>query len=168
MITAFRASRHSTRPIHVSFEFFPPKTPEMEATLWSSIERLAPLNPSFVSVTYGAGGSTRERTHSTVTRLVRETGLVPAAHLTCVQATKAEVDDVARGYLAAGVRHIVALRGDPTTGAGTSYSPHPGGYANAADLVAGLKRIGNFDISVAGYPEQHPDSRSLAEDLDNL
>jgi methylenetetrahydrofolate reductase (NADPH) len=154
--------------INVSFEFFPPKTEKMEEALWASIRRLEPLKPRFVSVTYGAGGSTRERTHSTVTRLVRDTGLVPAAHLTCVQATKAEVDEVARSYLTAGVRHIVALRGDPTTGAGTSYAPHPGGYVNAADLVGGLKRIGNFDISVAGYPEKHPDSRSVDEDLDNL
>jgi methylenetetrahydrofolate reductase (NADPH) len=154
--------------INVSFEFFPPKTEKMEETLWSAIRRLEPLKPRFVSVTYGAGGSTRERTHATVTRLVRETELVPAAHLTCVQATKAEVDEVARGYKEAGVRHIVALRGDPTTGAGTRYSPHPGGYANAADLVAGLKRVGDFDISVAGYPEKHPNSPSLAADLANL
>jgi methylenetetrahydrofolate reductase (NADPH) len=154
--------------INVSFEFFPPKTEKMEEALWAAIRRLEPLRPRFVSVTYGAGGSTRERTHATVTRLVRDTALVPAAHLTCVQATKAEVDQVARGYNEAGVRHIVALRGDPTTGAGTRYSPHPGGYANAADLVAGLKRIGDFDISVAGYPEKHPDSPSLAADLANL
>jgi len=154
--------------IEVSFEFFPPKTEKMEEALWAAIRRLEPLRPRFVSVTYGAGGSTRERTHATVTRLVKETALVPAAHLTCVQATKAEVDEVARGYLDTGVRHIVALRGDPTTGAGTRYSPHPGGYANAADLVAGLKRIGDFDISVAGYPEKHPDSPSPAADLANL
>jgi methylenetetrahydrofolate reductase (NADPH) len=126
------------------------------------------LKPRFVSVTYGAGGSTRERTHATVTRLVRETALVPAAHLTCVQATKSEVDEVATAYKAAGVGHIVALRGDPSAGAGTRYTPHPGGYANAADLVAGLKNIGTFDISVAGYPEKHPESRTVAEDLDNL
>ena len=154
--------------INVSFEFFPPKTEKMEEALWNAIRRLEPLKPRFVSVTYGAGGSTRERTHTTVTRLVRESELVPAAHLTCVQATKAEVDEVARGYKEAGVRHIVALRGDPTTGAGTRYSPHPGGYANAADLVAGLQRIGGFDISVAGYPEKHPDSPSLPADLANL
>ncbi len=154
--------------INVSFEFFPPKTEKMEEALWASIRRLEPLKPRFVSVTYGAGGSTRERTHTTVTRLVRESELVPAAHLTCVQATKAEVDEVARGYKEAGVRHIVALRGDPTTGAGTRYTPHPGGYTNAADLVAGLKRVGDFDISVAGYPEKHPDSPSLPADLANL
>ena len=154
--------------INVSFEFFPPKTEKMGEALWNAIRRLEPLKPRFVSVTYGAGGSTRERTHTTVTRLVRESELVPAAHLTCVQATKAEVDEVARGYKEAGVRHIVALRGDPTTGAGTRYTPHPGGYTNAADLVAGLKRVGDFDISVAGYPEKHPDSPSLPADLANL
>jgi methylenetetrahydrofolate reductase (NADPH) len=140
----------------------------MEEALWSAIRRLEPLRPRFVSVTYGAGGSTRERTHATVTRLARETGLVPAAHLTCVQATKAEVDEVARAYQESGVRHIVALRGDPPTGVGARYTPHPGGYANAADLVVGLKRIGNFEVSVAGYPEKHPDSASVADDLANL
>jgi methylenetetrahydrofolate reductase (NADPH) len=154
--------------INVSFEFFPPKTEKMEEALWSAIRRLEPLRPRFVSVTYGAGGSTRERTHATVARLVRETSLVPAAHLTCVQASTAEVDEVARSYKAAGVRHIVALRGDPPAGVGTRYSPHPGGYANAAGLVAGLKALGDFEVSVAGYPEQHPDSPSLAADLDNL
>ncbi len=154
--------------INVSFEFFPPKTDKMEEALWTSIRRLEPLGPRFVSVTYGAGGTTRERTHATVARLARETTLVPAAHLTCVQATKTEVDEVARGYKAAGVPHIVALRGDPPAGVGTRYSPHPGGYANAAELVAGLKRIGDFDLSVAGYPEKHPDSPTVAEDLDNL
>src|SRR5436853_2818545 len=153
--------------IHVSFEFFPPKTEKMEEALWTAIRRLEPLKPRFVSVTYGAGGSTRERTHATVARLVRETSLVPAAHLTCVQATKAEVDEVARGYSQAGVRHIVALRGDPASGVGTKYSPHPGGYRNAADLVAGLKQSGNFEVSVAGDPEQHHENASLAEDLDN-
>jgi methylenetetrahydrofolate reductase (NADPH) len=154
--------------ISVSFEFFPPKTEKMEETLWQSVERLAPLRPEFVSVTYGAGGSTRERTHNTVARIVRETGLKPAAHLTCVNATKAEVDDVARAYWAAGVRHIVALRGDPAEGPGTAYTPHPGGYANAADLVAGLKKIAAFEVSVAGYPEKHPESASPAADIDNL
>ncbi len=138
--------------IVVSFEFFPPKTEKMDETLWSSISRLAPLRPEFVSVTYGAGGSTRERTHATVTRLLRETDLKPAAHLTCVDASKEEVDAVARAYWDAGVRHIVALRGDPAQGAGTKYEPHPGGYTNAADLVSGLKKIANFEISVAGYP----------------
>lgn len=154
--------------ILVSFEFFPPKTEKMEETLWSSITRLAPLGPEFVSVTYGAGGSTRERTHATVTRLIKETPLRPAAHLTCVDATKDEVDAVAKTYWEEGVRHIVALRGDPVQGTGTKYVPFPGGYKNAADLVAGLKRIADFEISVAGYPETHPESLSIEADLDNL
>jgi methylenetetrahydrofolate reductase (NADPH) len=154
--------------ISVSFEFFPPKTEKMEEALWAAIRRLEPLRPRFVSVTYGAGGSTRERTHATVAKLVRETELVPAAHLTCVRATKAEIDAVAQGYMAAGVRHIVALRGDPPKEMGGTYVAHPGGYANAAALVMGLKSIGNFELSVAGYPEKHPDSPTLAADLDNL
>jgi len=154
--------------IVVSFEFFPPKTEKMEETLWSSITRLAPLGPEFVSVTYGAGGSTRERTHATVTRLIKETPLKPAAHLTCVDATKEEVDAVAKTYWEEGVRHIVALRGDPVQGTGAKYVPFPGGYKNAADLVAGLKRIADFEISVAGYPETHPESLSVEADLDNL
>ena len=154
--------------IVVSFEFFPPKTEKMEETLWSSISRLAPLGPEFVSVTYGAGGSTRERTHATVTRLLRETQLKPAAHLTCFHAVKDEVDAVAKAYWDAGVRHIVALRGDPAQGAGAKYEPHPGGYTNAADLVAGLKKIANFEISVAGYPEKHPESVSFEADIENL
>src|SRR5690606_30672719 len=127
--------------IEVSFEFFPPKTERMEEALWSAIRRLEPMRPGFVSVTYGAGGSTRERTHATVSRIVRDTMIVPAAHLTCVQATRDEVDAVARGYWQAGVRHIVALRGDPPAGPGSRYEPHPSGYANAAELVAGLKRL---------------------------
>ncbi len=154
--------------IDVSFEFFPPKTDKMEQALWSAIERLQPLCPSFVSVTYGAGGSTRERTHTTVSRILKETALRPAAHLTCVDASREEVDAVAQAYWDAGVRHIVALRGDPASGVGQSYTPTPGGYVNAADLVAGLKRIGNFEISVAGYPEKHPESPSIAADIDNL
>lgn len=154
--------------IGVSFEFFPPKTEKMEGQLWSAIERLAPLAPEFVSVTYGAGGSTRERTHATVARIVKETGMRPAAHLTCVDATKEEVNDVARAYWDAGVRHIVALRGDPAEGVGKSYQPYPGGYANAADLTAGLKKIANFEVSVAGYPEKHPESPTLQADLENL
>lgn len=154
--------------IDVSFEFFPPKTDKMEENLWAAIRRLAPLKPEFVAVTYGAGGSTRERTHATVTRVISETGLKPAAHLTCVNATKAEVDEVARAYWEAGVRHIVALRGDPAGGVGTRYEPHPGGYVNAADLVAGLKRIGAFEISVAGYPEKHPESATFDADIENL
>ena len=166
--TSFRPSRQGTRPIRVSFEFFPPKTPEMEATLWSSVERLAPLNPSFVSVTYGAGGSTRERTHNTVARIVRETPLKPAAHLTCVNATTDEVDEVVRSYWDAGVRHIVALRGDPLTGIGTAYRAHPGGYQNTCDLVAGIKRIAPFEVSVSAYPEKHPEASSLEADIDVL
>ena len=154
--------------INVSFEFFPPATNNMEEALWSAIRRLEPMQPRFVSVTYGAGGSTRERTHNTVARLARSTDLEPAAHLTCVGATREEVDRVARGYWAAGVRHVVALRGDPTAGVEAKYTPHPGGYANAAALVEGLKRVGNFEISVAGYPEKHPDSPSIEADLDNL
>jgi methylenetetrahydrofolate reductase (NADPH) len=154
--------------IRVSFEFFPPKTDKMEESLWEAIRRLEPLAPRFVSVTYGAGGSTRERTHTTVTRLVKETALVPAAHLTCVQATRGEVDDVIRGYGDAGVRHIVALRGDPVAGPGTRYEVHPGGYANAAELVGGIKRLGNFEVSVGAYPEGHPESPTLMADIDNL
>jgi methylenetetrahydrofolate reductase (NADPH) len=154
--------------IVVSFEFFPPKTAKMEETLWAAVRRLEPLQPDFVSVTYGAGGSTRERTHSTVSRIVRETMVVPAAHLTCVQAVKSEVEAVARAYWQAGVRHIVALRGDMPAGPGTRYAPHPGGYANAAELVAGLKRLAKFEISVAAYPEKHPESPSVAADIDNL
>jgi methylenetetrahydrofolate reductase (NADPH) len=140
----------------------------MEEKLWQSIERLAPLAPTFVSVTYGAGGSTRERTHATVARILAETDLKPAAHLTCVAATCAEVDDVVRNYVAAGVRHIVALRGDPVGGVGTAYAPHPGGYANAAELVAGIGALSDLEISVAAYPEKHPESPSVAADIDML
>ncbi len=139
----------------------------MEAALWSTVERLAPLGPRFVSVTYGAGGATRDRTHATVTRIERDTGLRAAAHLTCVAATRAEVDAVARRYWDAGIRHVVALRGDPPKDTGR-YRPHPGGYAFAADLVAGLKRVADFEISVAAYPEMHPEARDAAADLDNL
>jgi methylenetetrahydrofolate reductase (NADPH) len=154
--------------LRVSFEFFPPKTEEMERTLWDSVERLAPLSPSFVSVTYGAGGSTRERTHTTVKRILNETALTPAAHLTCVAATREEVDQVVRNYRAAGVRHIVALRGDPVEGVGVPYAPHPGGYRNAADLVAGIKRIADMEVSVSAYPEKHPDSPSVEADIEML
>jgi len=154
--------------IAVSFEFFPPKSAKMEETLWESVKTLEPLGPRFVSVTYGAGGSTRERTHATVARIQRETSLQAAAHLTCVEASRGEIDDIARAYWDAGIRHIVALRGDPPSGMGGKYSPHPGGYANAAALVAGLKKIGDFQISVAGYPETHPDSADAKADLDNL
>lgn len=153
--------------IDVSFEFFPPKTDAMAETLWRSIETLAPLKPRFVSVTYGAGGSTRERTHATVERIVKETDLTPAAHLTCVGATREEIDEIAHSYWEAGVRHIVALRGDMPE-PGQAYSPHPGGYANAAELVAGLKAVAPFEISVAAYPEGHPDSDCAESDLDNL
>lgn len=152
----------------VSFEFFPPKTEDMETRLWESIARLAPLGPAFVSVTYGAGGSTRERTHRTVKRIVEETDLLPAAHLTCVSATKAEIDDVIQSYWDAGVRHIVSLRGDPPEGIGERYTPHPGGYENAADLAAGIRAIGDFEISVGCYPEKHPESASLQADIDHL
>ena len=151
----------------LSFEFFPPKNERMEGELWASIRRLEPLQPRFVSVTYGAGGSTRTRTHDTVARIVRETSLTPAAHLTCVGATREEVDEVARAYWEAGVRHIVALRGDPPAGA-ARYEPHPGGYAQAEDLVRGLKRIGDFDVSVGAYPESHPAALSADADLDFL
>jgi methylenetetrahydrofolate reductase (NADPH) len=154
--------------MRVSFEFFPPKTAEMEKTLWDSIERLHPLKPAFVSVTYGAGGSTRERTHATVKRLLAETDLVPAAHLTCVAAVREDVDEVIRAYVAAGVRHIVALRGDPVGGPGDRYTPHPGGYLNAADLTAGIKRIAPIEVSVAAYPEKHPDSPSVEADINML
>ncbi len=157
----------ASRPVRVSFEFFPPKTEKMAESLWEAVKRLEPLAPSFVSVTYGAGGSTRERTHDTVVRIARETAMKPAAHLTCVAATRDEIDAVARAYWDAGIRHVVALRGDPPDGQGV-YVPHPGGYAYASDLVAGLKRIADFEVSVAAYPEGHPQSPSRAADIDNL
>jgi methylenetetrahydrofolate reductase (NADPH) len=162
-----RVALHAEQaPPKLSFEFFPPRTELLDQQLWTCIRRLEPLRPRFVSVTYGAGGSTHARTHATVSRLARETDLVPAAHLTCVGAMREEVDEVARGYWEAGVRHIVALRGDPAPG--TEYAPHPGGYAYACDLVAGLKRVADFEISVAAYPETHPTARSPIDDLDNL
>jgi methylenetetrahydrofolate reductase (NADPH) len=154
-------------PPRVSFEFFPPKTTEMETRLWEVVKRLEPLAPRFVSVTYGAGGSTRERTHATVRRIRQETTLEPAAHLTCVAATRSEIDEVAQGYWEAGIRHIVALRGDPPGGV-QRYEPHPDGYPYAADLVAGLRKVADFEISVAAYPETHPEARSADHDLDNL
>ncbi len=154
-------------PPKLSFEFFPPRTEALETQLWTCIRRLEPLGPRFVSVTYGAGGSTQERTHATLVRILRETSLVPAAHLTCVAATREQVDEVARMYFDAGVRHIVALRGDPPAGV-DRYAPHPGGYGYAADLVAGLRRIADFEISVAAYPEMHPAASSPLADLDNL
>ena len=155
------------KPVTVSFEFFPPNDAEMEKTLWASVQRLAPLAPHFVSVTYGADGSTRERTHNVVTRILRETPLTPAPHLTCVGAPRGEILEVARAYWDAGVRHIVALRGDPPAGQ-AGYVPHPEGFAYAADLVRGLKSVGDFDISVAAYPEVHPEATSAEADLDNL
>jgi methylenetetrahydrofolate reductase (NADPH) len=163
-----RSRRQGQRGLHVSFEFFPPKTGEMEQALWDCVERLAPLCPQFVSVTYGAGGSTRERTHSTVSRLVRETRLKPAAHLTCVGASKQDIDAVVRGYHEAGVRHIVALRGDASGGPGTAYEAHPEGYQSTADLVAGIGAIGDFEVSVSAYPEKHPESRDFDADIDVL
>jgi methylenetetrahydrofolate reductase (NADPH) len=153
-----------TRPVAVSFEFFPPNTSQMEETLWSSIQRLAPLKPRFVSVTYGADGSTRTRTHSIVKRVMKETSLLAAPHLTCVGASREEVLDIARGYWTDGIRHIVALRGDAPQGSG-KYQPHPDGFAYASDLVAGLKSVADFDISVATYPEPHPEATNADSDL---
>lgn len=151
----------------VSFEFFPPKTPEMETKLWRSLTRLEPLGPGFVSVTYGAGGTTRERTHATVKRIVDETSLTAAAHLTCVGASRDEINDVALSYWNAGVRHIVALRGDPPPEDG-KFTPHPDGYQNAAELVEGLRTLKDFEISVGCHPEVHPEAPSADIDLDNL
>ena len=159
---------HPSRRPAISFEFFPPKTEEMERTLWEAIKRLAPLRPNFVSVTYGAGGSTRERTHSTIARILAETELRPAAHLTCVDAPCSDVDEVVARYHDVGVRHIVALRGDPIGGVGQRFAPHPGGYRNAADLVDGIKRIADIEVSVSAYPEKHPESKSFEADLDML
>jgi len=167
LLSADPLAERGDGPPLVSFEFFPPKTDEMEEKLWHTIKRLEWLTPRFVSVTYGAGGSTRERTHSTVTRIRRETRLEPAAHLTCVGASRGEIDAVAQRYWGAGIRHIVALRGDPPAGA-SGYAPHPDGYAYAADLVAGLRRTGDFEISVAAFPECHPEAPSAGADLDNL
>jgi methylenetetrahydrofolate reductase (NADPH) len=157
----------STPPIRVSFEFFPPADAAMETTLWSSVERLAPLAPYFVSVTYGADGSTRERTHNIVTRIQDETTLTGAPHLTCIGAARGEILDIARAYWDQGIRHLVALRGDPPRSSG-GYAPHPDGFAYAADLVAGLKGVAPFDVSVAAYPEVHPEARSADADLANL
>jgi methylenetetrahydrofolate reductase (NADPH) len=169
-MSPFRLSRRPETGdrIAVSFEFFPPKSEEMGHRLWETMMRLQPLGPRFVSVTYGAGGSTRERTARTVRRIIEETTLTPAAHMTCVDASRAEVDAVVSEFAAMGVRHFVALRGDPAAGVGATYRPHPAGYANAADLVAGLRRIGDFDISVAAYPEKHPESPDFATDIDML
>lgn len=159
-------TREGAAPPAVSFEFMPPKTEVLEQQLWACIERLSTLHPRFVSVTYGAGGSTQERTHATVLRIVKETALTPAAHLTCVGATREQVDEVARQYWDAGVKHIVALRGDPPKG--ETFRPYPGGYDFAVDLVAGLKRVADFEITVAAYPEIHPQAQSAEADLDNL
>jgi methylenetetrahydrofolate reductase (NADPH) len=162
-----RLSR-SGSPVSVSFEFFPPKSEEMERTLWEAIARLAPLEPRFVSVTYGAGGSTRERTHATVARIVKETRLAPSAHLTCVGASREEIDAVIRAYGAAGVRHIVALRGDPPGGLEAPYVAPPNGYQSTADLVGAIKAAGDFEVSVAAYPEKHPQSPTLLHDIETL
>lgn len=164
--TAERAE--STRAPRVSFEFFPPKSEKLEAELWESIRKLEPLQPSFVSVTYGAGGSTRDRTHRTVARILNETTLKPAAHLTCVAASRAEVDTVLRDYRRAGVKHVVALRGDPPGGVGLPYLQHPQGYSSALELVEAAANIGGFDISVAVHPEKHPSSPSLEHDIDTF
>ena len=153
----------------ISFEFFPPKTEEMERNLWETIKRLAPLTPNFVSVTYGAGGSTRERTHSTISRILRETDLLPAAHLTCVSASRSEIDEIVDRYHEVGVRHIVALRGDPPGGIGTPYFTHPDGYQSSAELVAGIKkRHADIEISVSAYPEKHPEAKDFDTDIDTL
>ncbi len=160
------ATNPSDNPLRVSFEFFPPKTEKMEARLWETVDRLRPFNPDFVSVTYGAGGSTRNRTHATVERIRHETPLEPAAHLTCVGATRDEVDAVARRYWEAGIRHVVALRGDVPNG--ERFVPHPDGYRRASELVDGLGRVADFEISVSCHPEVHPDALSAEADLDNL
>src|ERR1700761_2499481 len=159
----------SLRRPKISFEFSPPKTEEMERNLWETINRLAPRAPSFVSVTYGAGGSTRERTHSTVSRILNETHLLPAAHLTCVGAARGEIDDIVNRYHDVGVRHIVALRGDPPGGIGTPYSTHPEGYQSSAELIAGIKtRHPEIEVSVSAYPEKHPESPTFDADIDML
>ncbi|UJW86762.1 methylenetetrahydrofolate reductase [NAD(P)H] [Devosia sp. SL43] len=166
-----RASRQTAdhRPnLQISFEFFPPKTDVMEEKFWDTVHKLAPLKPRFVSVTYGAGGTTRERTLRMVSSIKADTGVDAAAHLTCVGATREEVDAVVRGYQAAGITRIVALRGDPPEGVGQPFTPHPGGYQNAADLVAGIRKIDDFDISVSAYPEKHPQSPSWDVEIDNL
>ncbi len=169
-MNAFHLSRRPElgKGIRVSFEFFPPKNTEMEERLWQTIDRLQTLAPDFVSVTYGAGGSTKEPTGRTVSRLINDTGLKTAAHLTCVNASKEQVNDVVREYQSFGVERFVALRGDPATGVGTSYVPHPDGYQSSPDLIAGLKEIADFDISVSAYPEKHPESHDFATDIEIL
>ncbi len=166
--TANAVRSRKSNDVRVSYEFFPPKNAQMEATLWDTIAQLEPLNPDFVSVTYGAGGSTRERTHNTVARMASETNLKPAAHLTCVGSSQEEINEIASDYWGAGVRHIVALRGDPQDGIGEAYIPQEGGYAYGSDLVAGLKDIADFEISVSAYPELHPESGSWDAEIDNL
>ncbi len=169
-MNAFRLSRRPDlgESIRVSFEFFPPKNDDMEARLWQTVERLEPLAPHFVSVTYGAGGSTRDRTARTVKRILDETSMVPAAHMTCVDASRAEVDQVVRDYAAMGVKRFVALRGDPVEGVGATYRPHPDGYANGAELTAAIARLGDFDITVSAYPEKHPESPDYSTDIEML
>jgi methylenetetrahydrofolate reductase (NADPH) len=162
-----RLDRSGARP-RISFEFFPPKSEKLETQLWEAIAKLSALEPAFVSVTYGAGGATRDRTHRTVSRIVKETEMAPAAHLTCVGASRDEIDSVLRGYWEAGVRHVVALRGDPPAGIDAKFAPHPEGYANAAELVSGALKIGAFEISVAVHPERHPDSPTWEHELDNF
>jgi methylenetetrahydrofolate reductase (NADPH) len=163
-----RAGGRERRQLNISFEFSPPATPEAEDTLWKAIRRLEPLKPQFVSVTYGAGGSTRDRTHRTVARILAETALTPAAHLTCVNASRGEVDEVIRGYWDAGVRHIVALRGDPPGQIGGTYVPQADGYAHATELTAGILAVAPFEVSVGVHPQVHPESGSLARELDVL
>ena len=168
-LTTAASDRHPIKTPAISFEFFPPKTGEMEKSLWETIKRLSPLDPNFVSVTYGAGGSTRERTHATIARILAETDLVPAAHLTCVGAARGEIDDIVGRYHDIGVRHIVALRGDPPGGIGTAYTTHPDGYKTSAELVAGIKkRYPDIEVSVSAYPEKHPESRDFDADIDVL
>jgi methylenetetrahydrofolate reductase (NADPH) len=167
MFNALHPSASGKR-FNISYEFFPPKTPEMETQLWESVKRLERLQPHFVSVTYGAGGSTRERTHAIVARIARETSMKPAAHLTCVSSSADEIGEILHGYWRAGVRHIVALRGDPPTGVGTKFEANPKGYAHSSDLVRGIRRLHDFEISVSTYPEGHPESASIEQDLDAL
>ena len=162
------ASLPNESNLSVSFEFFPPKTDEMEASLWKAFQRLAPFGPTFVSVTYGAGGSTRDRTHQIVRRIRRESDVEPAAHLTCVDASRASIEEVIRSYQTIGVRHIVALRGDPVEGVGSTYVPHPQGFQSTAELVTAIRRAGDIEVSVSAYPEKHPESRDLDADIDVL
>jgi methylenetetrahydrofolate reductase (NADPH) len=167
MFNALHPTASGSR-FRISYEFFPPKTLEMETQLWESVKRLEALQPHFVSVTYGAGGSTRERTHHIVARIARETKMKPAAHLTCVSASRTEIDAIIKDYWDAGVRHIVALRGDPPGGVGTPFMPNPLGYPTSTHLVRGIKAIADFEISVSTYPEGHPESANIEQDLDAL